>query len=115
VATDWTWKLRLFASADLVGSTAYKQAKSEVTQEWAGTFKEFFRGFPGAVKAAYDRVPSKCPECAEQLSPWKFSGDEILFNTRLTNHTQVVTHISAFKDAVNSFPEEPSIRSQRNG
>jgi len=103
---DWSWKLRFFASADLVGSTAYKQSKSGSTQEWARTFKEFFRSFPETVAAAYSRVPDKCPKCNERLLPWKFSGDEILFNAQLLNHHEVLSHLAAFKSAVREFPIE---------
>jgi len=99
---DWKWKLRLFASADLVGSTAYKQVKA--TAEWARTFREFFKDFPDAVESAYNNVPQKCSTCTQKLSPWKFSGDEILFNTQLCDHKEVATHIAAFKHAVVKFP-----------
>lgn len=102
--SDWSWKLRLFASADLVGSTAYKQSASDREGRWAPTFKEFFRDFPTAVESAYGSLPKKCPPCSEKLAPWKFSGDEILFWTRLTKSAQVISHLAAFKDAVSKFP-----------
>jgi hypothetical protein len=103
---DWEWKLRLFASADLVGSTAYKQSKADTPQHWAPTFKEFFRSFPAAVETAYGQLPIKCPACQDKLVPWKFSGDEILFHTTLEDSTHSVSHIAAFKHAVAKFPEE---------
>src|SRR5258707_1843028 len=84
--SDWRWKLRLFASADLVGSTAYKATqRTSATPDWAALFREFFRDFPTFVKDLYSSLPPKHKECAEQLKPWKFLGDEILFVAELKN------------------------------
>ncbi len=105
--SEWNWKLRLFLSADLVGSTAFKSSKVDrYAPEWAPTFKDFFRDFPPAVNAAYQRVPQGCQACEERLTPWKFSGDEILFWVQLNNHCEVATHLWAFKQAVSTFPEQ---------
>lgn len=101
---DWRWKLRLFTSADLVGSTAYKQSKSASPAEWAATFKGFFNEYPAAVSDGYAAVPERCPRCEQKLAPWKFSGDEILFHVEVNDHTELVTHLAAFKHAVKNFP-----------
>lgn len=100
---DWDWKLRLFASADLVGSTEFKHANSENPEKWSATFQQFFEEFPVEVEDAYQRIRLPCPPCPP-LTPWKFSGDEILFSAVISDHREVVTHLAAFKDAVKSFP-----------
>ena len=100
---DWNWKLRLFASADLVGSTAYKSTSSADKPEWAATFKQFFRDFPLAVEREYSLVPDKCGTCQEHLRPWKFSGDEVLFWVELRSYRESIVHLAAFKQAVVSF------------
>lgn len=99
----WRWKLRLFASADLVGSTAFKAMHGGVN--WAATFKEFFSDFPQSVEAAYASLPEKLVACTERLKPWKFSGDEILFWAELRDFRHAATHILAFKRSINTFPQ----------
>ena len=100
----WAWKLRLFASADLAGSTAFKARRPDaIAPEWAPTFREFFMEFPAAVEAEYARVPEKATSPAMHLMPWKFSGDEAIFCVELANHTEVVAHLAAFKQAITAF------------
>lgn len=85
--TYWDWKLRLFASADIAGSTAFKARRSEaVVPEWAPTFREFLLSFPDAVQTEYSRLPDKSPVTDLTLKPWKFSGDEAIFCVQLRNH-----------------------------
>ena len=104
----WQWKLRLFASADLVGSTAYKASQSaRSSPDWVSTFNEFFSEFPSAVRAQYASLPSQPSHCSrviEQLSPWKFLGDEILFSVELKRFEDAASHVLAFKNAVSEFP-----------
>jgi hypothetical protein len=104
------WKLRLFLSADLVGSTAYKASQSRgspeegLPQEWASTFKEFFHEFPSAIEANYAQLPKGCVPCKLRIKPWKFLGDEILFWVQLASHKEAASHLWAFKKAVHEFP-----------
>lgn len=97
----WRWKLRLFASADLVGSTAFKAAHGD--SRWAATFKEFFSDFPQFAEAAYADLPPKLLGCAERLKPWKFSGDEILFWVELRSFRHAAAHVLALKQAIGKF------------
>jgi len=102
---DWNWELRLFCSADIVGSTAYKARKSPTAKpEWAATFSEFFRDFPDRVEQRYEELPDRFHGCHEKLTPWKFSGDEILFSVPITDHREGLSHVWAFKQAVADFP-----------
>lgn len=105
--SDWNWKLRLFLSADLVGSTAFKASKHEkFAPEWAPTFKDFFQEFPAAIEAQYGKLPDKFVRTANRITPWKFSGDEILFWVELKDHREIATHIWSFKCALKSFPDQ---------
>jgi hypothetical protein len=105
----WRWRLRLFASADLVGSTAYKAIQnSRESPDWVPTFTEFFQAFPDAVVQSYSTLPkhsSHCPEVGSVLKPWKFLGDEILFSVELQRHEHAASHIRAFLKAIGEFPE----------
>lgn len=99
------WRLRLFLSVDLVGSTALK-ARDE---HWLTLFKTFFREFPVNVSAAYRHA--EIAELIERTglpppsppSPWKFAGDEILFEATLENHLELPVHLRAFKNAVQEY------------
>ncbi len=105
--SDWDWELRLFCSADIVGSTAFKAGKSpDARPAWAATFSEFFRDFPDRVEQRYEKLPDKFYKCHKKLSPWKFSGDEILFSVPITNHREGLTHAWVFKEAVAGFAEQ---------
>jgi hypothetical protein len=42
----YKWCRRIFASVDVVGSTAFKQRSPENSGKWATTFKLFFDEFP---------------------------------------------------------------------
>ena len=110
---DKPWKLRLFASVDLVGSTAYKAARApRHGSEWAIAFSEFFSGFPGSVAAQYAHParpkypqPSERDTPSELLQPWKFLGDEILFSVVLKQHEDVACHVWALQNAMSEFPK----------
>lgn len=105
--SDWSWKLRLFLSADLVGSTAFKASKIEkYAPDWAPTFKDFFREFPPAIQNLYAQLPERFHPCSEKIAPWKFSGDEILFWVKLEDHREAASHLWVFREAVRSFPDQ---------
>ena len=103
----WRWKLRLFASVDLVGATAYKASKSpEGSPAWVATFTGFFEEFPGAIQSQYSNLPqhpTHCTTTEERLRPWKFLGDEILFTVVLNRYEDATTHVLALKKAIHSY------------
>jgi hypothetical protein len=104
-ASDLRWKLRLFASADLVGSTAYKASQAtNKTPDWASTFREFFRDFPLFLDGQYSQLPEKFIVPKERLEPWKFLGDEILFVVELKCCLEALSHIHVLRSAVTNFP-----------
>lgn len=61
--------------------------------------------FPQALDEAYNDLDG-CHKCDSRLSPWKFSGDEILFTTVLKDHREVATHLEAFRTLLRSYPHE---------
>lgn len=99
--------LRLFLSADVVGSTAYKAENSTgLAPAWSETFNSFFNDFPRFLKnEGYAKLPPSCPSDVHPAEPWKFSGDEILFYTKLNHRTEVVSHLAAFKMALREYPD----------
>jgi len=89
------WKLRLFASADVVGATRFKAGRAgHPSSDWVTVFREFFNEFPEAVEAAYLNQTSTCfPQCRLPLRPWKFAGDEVLFVVEILDHNEVASHL----------------------
>lgn len=98
----WRFKLRLFVSCDLVGSTAFKGLNRD--SAWAETFQGFFREFPRHLQEQYADPPGKVPRVRKTLRTWKFSGDEILFCVELKKFTDVLAHLCAFKQALTAYP-----------
>lgn len=84
------YRLRLFLSVDLVGSTAFKVRNSEPARErspnpaWVDHIRHFYRRFPDYVHRAFDKIekPDHWQE-VKYLRPsvWKTVGDEIIFCT----------------------------------
>lgn len=108
------FRYRLFASADIVGSTAFKVSMANEKQRWAHVFSAFFRDFPASLRACFEELPGeiragfrKPPGC---LRVWKFVGDEILFEIELENHVHAVCHAIAFKKALHEYSNELSTK-----
>jgi len=86
------YRVRLFLSVDLTGSTAYKNNTVD-TLQWVKTFETFYRAFPTRLKNEYNRLadgdnaPHLAQEEKEHGCPllWKTIGDEILFCCKLTS------------------------------
>ena len=116
MSDDWGWKLRLFISVDLVGSTAFKSRKSSGDRIvdgkavdipiWPQIFTEFFETFPISLKSAYEHLPGSIHKPEALPQPWKFVGDEILFEVALKKYTDTLAHMCAIRDAVKRFPLE---------
>ena len=106
MSQDSPTALRLFLSADIEGSTDYKarnQAPEDRSPEWLEVFEKFFGEFPGHVKTGYEKCEHRLPVPPEQLESWKFAGDEIALFVKLTRHEEVLTHLSAFRKALDAY------------
>ena len=92
-----TTGLRLFLSADLAGSTAFKQ--SGKLDEWQKYFREFYRQLPALLRQKLVGGRFKGIE----LPVWKLIGDEIVFSAPLSRWDQSHRCVAAFRAAVVEF------------
>jgi len=107
-------RLRLFLSADIVGSTAYKQALlspgSDPAQriKWVSKIQGFYFE---ATKAFLARCAEVCEGAAELAAfgeapqLWKTIGDEVLFTKVLTHHSQVAIVLDCWLYALERMRE----------
>jgi len=105
---DFAWKLRLFLSVDLIGSTAYKHQIGDA--DWCVTFLDFYRDYPYRVKQAYTKLPDWATsflDTSETKIPvprlWKLLGDEILFFVELSDYRETVAHLAAFRTVLADY------------
>lgn len=102
--------LRLFLSADIVGSTAYKNKRpvegisgksSRRVQPWLETFNRFFEDLPFAYRNLYQGNDSSENLAAPRF--WKTLGDEIVFETVLGSRTEAATHLMRFCETLQGY------------
>ncbi|MGO4354456.1 hypothetical protein AB4Z25_21310 [Rhizobium sp. RAF36] len=97
------YRLRLFLSVDLVGSTAFK---SNPNAGWVDRFKHFYREFPRIVDLVYRETKSCRNDNMELTSGpklWKLVGDEILFCCRVQSLQHLSCATMAFLDALEQY------------
>jgi hypothetical protein len=106
------YRLRIFLSVDLAGSTAFKNGAGSRHEErdpfpiWVTSIRHFYREFPLLMRQHFrtrtvDQVDSQtlgpCPVV------WKSIGDELLFCTRLNSHEHLACCVDAFLHALNEY------------
>ncbi|MET3899032.1 hypothetical protein ABIB57_002984 [Devosia sp. UYZn731] len=106
------YRLRLFMSVDLTGSTAYKARREDRDPDslspnpaWVERMRRFYRGFPARLATEFQKLwkgkgepyPMDCP------AVWKTVGDEIIFATRLKDMTHMEVCVQAFIAALKSY------------
>lgn len=117
------YRLRLFMSVDLVGSTAFMVfhaehvGKNTPNPAWVQEMSRFYRGFPDDVQRAFDNLeqPDNWPsDCGPKL--WKTVGDEIIFCCRVLSLDHLALCVSAFVKALDKYgtylderPGQPSL------
>jgi hypothetical protein len=96
------YRVRIFLSVDLSGSTAFKNSKSgenrdtKAAPKWLAVFQHFYTDFPARFQTNYQSALSgqvggnPCP------SMWKAVGDELVFCGRVSNKKAVATALTAF-------------------
>ena len=89
--------LRLFLSADLAGSTAFKQNYSAV--EWQLFFKGFYNQLPAYVEKEFALD-------SHRLALWKTIGDEIVFSAELKSAEDAGRMIEAFRRGAASYRKD---------
>ncbi|MBO1905626.1 hypothetical protein KHP60_09905 [Microvirga sp. 3-52] len=108
------YRLRLFLSVDLVGSTAYKSGpgkepdsnpESEYPNRptWVGNIQKFFTDFPEIFRAQVSKVWEGADASAPSPQVWKTIGDEIVFCLRLRTSNDLVKTIAAFVHALQDY------------
>lgn len=113
-------KLKLFLSADIVGSTAYKQSQEALpigevaSRDWAKHIQQFYTNFSDDFRKAWKslKVIAEASGADSGLqntnegmfgpSPvfWKTVGDEVLFWKELQSEHQIWLTLSAWMEAV---------------
>lgn len=103
------YRVRLFLSVDLTGSTAFKHSKSSPL-EWLKAFQQFYGTFPRKLSELYQQIGQSACLSDEELesgSPklWKTVGDEILFCCKIESVHHVSVCIEAFIQTLQQFGE----------
>lgn len=108
-----SYRVRLFLSVDLTGSTAYKHNSKSNNSEWTKVFNDFYKDFPELLKQNYysvceefingqgELVPSEKEDGAPKI--WKTIGDEILFLTNISSLCHLSSCIKAFIKTLKEF------------
>lgn len=104
------YRVRLFLSVDLTGSTAFKN-KQKNPRDWLPKFEEFYSEFKGIFASRFAAICAKnhnlCNDFAKELPKlWKTVGDELIFVNRVHSHAQVITYVSAFKEAMEVYSNQ---------
>lgn len=104
------YRIRLYLSADLVGSTAYKGAvdnnSDTLHPQWVNSFKLFYKLFPEMVQSAFQSSkPDDSHEIETYTGPqiWKTIGDEIIFCVRVRTQRHLACCVSSFIEAMDQF------------
>lgn len=105
------YRVRLFLSVDLVGSTAFKSgsdvAADALYPEWVESFRQFYQQFPEALDSSYRETKSALSGDDQLINGgpkiWKTIGDEILFCARIISLRHLSCCISSFLTALDNY------------
>lgn len=112
------YRLRLFMSADLVGSTAFKANKKQselrtgsASPAWVDEFRAFYKDFPIAVTNSYRKIINASgDELSDYLHHhplvWKTIGDEIIFCSRVHSVEHAAASVSSFLKALEQYSKQ---------
>ncbi|WP_138275770.1 hypothetical protein [Rhodoluna limnophila] len=89
----------LFLSADLVGSTSFKQS----IDGWQKVFLTFYRGLPQYVARVNRKMPS---ERVIDFNLWKAIGDELIFQVDVQDATHVADAVRIWLEAMHLYESE---------
>lgn len=103
------YRVRLFLSVDLTGSTAFKSKNNSF--RWLKAFQLFYDQFPSLYSEHFtevcgeiDGIGAEEKECLPQI--WKTIGDEILFVNRVESVTHLGAYVTAFSQTLHAFGEK---------
>lgn len=106
------YRLRLFLSVDLVGSTAFKAKFGDPDPEkspnpvWVDQIRHFYREFPEILSRNFAKaVSASTSGQATGLAPavWKTIGDEIIFCCRLVDQEHLAACITSFMRTLSDY------------
>lgn len=100
-------RLRLFLSADIVGSTAFKQRGDSQSNQWFAVVLRFYQLMESEFIKHW-RIDERAQSGGKhrdslygpEPSLWKTVGDEVLFSKELTHPAQAVTALHAWMTAL---------------
>ena len=108
-----SYRLRLFLSVDLVGSTAFKASTGQLANstepypEWVTKFRHFYREFPVILASRFQRALNAREDhdgyAEHPPQVWKTIGDEILFCCRVHSCEHLSVCIIAFLGALEDY------------
>jgi len=109
-------RLRIFLSADIIGSTAQKQSKLGALEpngqandpSWFTTIQGFYFEAQQSVEQSWERL-QKALGVGSYLGAaptlWKTVGDEVLFTKVISDHRQVLAIVRCWIDALQAMRE----------
>ncbi|WP_170392165.1 hypothetical protein [Ruegeria arenilitoris] len=103
------YRVRLFLSVDLTGSTDFKSKNNSF--RWLKAFQLFYDQFPNLYSENFVRVCGDIDgigpdEKANLPQIWKTIGDEILFVNRVESVTHLGAYVTAFSQTLHAFGEK---------
>lgn len=94
-------KLRLFLSADIVGSSDLKyQQLQQPGPNWVFPIQSFYIQFPVFLDEEVTARTAAAPCPLEPPLLWKALGDELIFVVELTDRYQAALYVESFADAL---------------
>lgn len=102
------FRVRLFLSVDLSGSTAFKNShdgeqRERASPRWVTIFETFYRDFPAKFRSQYQEAKTSRSGKDNCPSLWKAVGDELVFCGRVSNRNSVMTSLMAFIDTLHAY------------
>jgi hypothetical protein len=114
VPTCPEYRVRLFLSVDLVGSTAYKDGEGNSPDprspfpKWVEQTRLFYRDFPETLRHTFETqlIGANIGRDMPEPRVWKTLGDEIIFCTRLQDLRHLSICVIAFLRTLKSYGEK---------
>lgn len=104
-------RLHLFLSADIVGSTRFKQrsSKGSLEQAWLPSIFEFLHEFPFEVEKA---VAAESDDKCTPPKVWKLLGDEVILSTEVQRGVDLGVLVNAFAKTIKERNHSPRNRTE---
>jgi len=114
-------RLRIFLSADLIGSTALKhdallplrvsEDEAEGAPRWLASISDFYFNFAEHFRIAWNATAAEMTATDERAGgeapeQWKAIGDELIYTKEIENRQQLVTTIRAWVSAIREYRKE---------